>query len=148
MTTLVLKDRLDVTRKSKRLVKDTKIVLKKKKQKISTYFPAGRRRPADVTWRSPKCHNVRDFQGTFRDLLGDQHKTWWFNENKCFLDGIVFILYIYICFYWKNKYSKVLNGDVYGTQLRDVLGTKCWDVLGTFAGHWTYMFFKSNSETY
>ena len=30
----------------------------------------------DVLGTSPKGHNVRDFQVTFRDRLGDQHKTW------------------------------------------------------------------------
>ena len=38
--------------------------------------PAGTRRPGDVPWRSPKGPNVRDLQGTFRGLLGDQQKNW------------------------------------------------------------------------
>ena len=47
-------------------------------------------------------------------------------------------------FYWKNKYAKVLNGDVHGTSK----GPSC----GTFwgrprdVGH--TCFFKFNSETY
>ena len=53
-----------------------------------------------------------------------------------------------IVFYWKNKCAKVLNGDVYGTQLRDVPRTRRWDVLGASPGRRSYMFFKFNSETY
>ena len=36
--------------------------------------PAGTRRPGDVPWRFPKGPNIRDLQGTFRGLLGDQQK--------------------------------------------------------------------------
>ena len=45
--------------------------------------PAVTRRPMDVPWRSPKDPNVRDLQGTFRGLLGDQ-KNWLFNEKGVF----------------------------------------------------------------
>ena len=37
-------------------------------------FPAGTRSPGDVPWRSPKGSVVRDLQGTFKGLLGDQQK--------------------------------------------------------------------------
>ena len=72
---------------------------------------------SNVPWRSSKGPNIRDLQGTFRGLLVNQHENWWFNEKmkKVFLDAIVFVLHIYYCFYWKNKYSKVLNWDVHGT---------------------------------
>ena len=50
--------------------------------------------------------------------------------------------------YMINKYSKVLNGDAYGTQLQEVSGTKWWDVLGTSAGCWSYMFSNFNSQRY
>ena len=40
--------------------------------------------PADVPWRSPKGPNVLDPQGTFRGLLGNQQKNWWFNEKNVF----------------------------------------------------------------
>ena len=42
----------------------------------NTNQPAGTRRPGDVPWRPPKGANVRDLQGTFRGLLGDQQKNW------------------------------------------------------------------------
>ena len=47
--------------------------------KFATAIPAGARRPGDVPWRSPKGLNVRDLQGNFRGLLGDQQKNWKFN---------------------------------------------------------------------
>ena len=50
---------------------------------ISNY-PAGTRRPRDVPWRSPKGPNVRDLKGTFRRLLEDQQKNWWFDEKIVF----------------------------------------------------------------
>ena len=40
----------------------------------SDQFPAGTRRRGEVPRRSPKGPNVRDLQGTFRGLLGDQQK--------------------------------------------------------------------------
>ena len=45
---------------------------------INPINPADTRRPGDVPWRSPKGSNVRDLQGTFRGLLGDQQKK---NDN-------------------------------------------------------------------
>ena len=47
-------------------------------------------------------------------------------KKECFLHAIVFVLHIHNFFYWKNKYSKVLNGDVHGTST----GPSC----GTFGG--------------
>ena len=38
--------------------------------------PAGTRRPGNVSWMSPKGPNVRDLQGTFKGLLGDQQENW------------------------------------------------------------------------
>ena len=46
--------------------------------------PAGTRRRGDVPWRSPKGPNVRDLQGTFRGLLRDKQKNWWFDEKSVF----------------------------------------------------------------
>ena len=43
---------------------------------LSKIYPAGTRRPGDILLRSPKGPNVRDIQGTFRGLLGDQQKNW------------------------------------------------------------------------
>ena len=110
-------------------------------------FPAGRRRPGDVPWRSTKGPNVQNLQGTFRRPLGHQHKNWWFNEKS----AIVLVLHIYYCFLQKRQKFKSYKWgrprNVYGTQLRDVPGTKWWDVLGTSPGRRSYMFFKSNSET-
>ena len=39
-----------------------------------TYFPTGTWRPRDVPWKSSKGRNVRDLQGTFMGLSGDQYK--------------------------------------------------------------------------
>ena len=47
-------------------------------------FLSGTRRPGDVPWRSPKGLNVRDLQGTFKELLEDQQKNWWFDEKSVF----------------------------------------------------------------
>ena len=47
-------------------------------------FPAGTQRPGDFPWRSPKCPNVCDLQGTFGGLSGDQQKNWWFDEKSVF----------------------------------------------------------------
>ena len=47
-------------------------------------IPADTRRPGNVPWRSPKGPNVRDLQGTFRGLLADQQKNWWFNDKSIF----------------------------------------------------------------
>ena len=47
-------------------------------------YPARTRRPGDVPWKFPKGCNVRDLQGTFRGLLVDQQKNWWFNEKGVF----------------------------------------------------------------
>ena len=89
----------------------------------------GRQRTGDVPWRSPEVPKVLDLQRTFRD----QCKTWWFN------DSIVFR---------RNKYFKVLNSNVHGTQLWDVQGSKWWDVIGTSVGYRPNKFFKFNSQTY
>ena len=43
-----------------------------KTRKISSFH--------QVPWSFPKRPNVLDLQGTFRRLLGNQHKHWWFNE--------------------------------------------------------------------
>ena len=51
---------------------------------VISLHPANTRRPGDVPWRSPKGPNVRDLQGTFRGLLGNQQKKWWFNEKSVF----------------------------------------------------------------
>ena len=84
--------------------------------------------------QSQPALDVRDLQGTFRGLLGDQPKNRWFDGKKCFLDAMIFVLHIYDCFllekqlFKSSKYGR--PQDVYGTQLRDVPGTKWWDVLG------------------
>ena len=51
-------------------------------------------------------------------------------------------------FYWKNKYAKVLNGDVHETPTGPSWGTSRGPDDGTFWGRRSYMFFKFNSETY
>ena len=46
--------------------------------------PSGTRLPGDMPWRSPKGPNVRDQQGTFRELSENQYKNWWFYEKIVF----------------------------------------------------------------
>ena len=54
---------------------------KKKKKKIII----GNTQPAhDVPRTSPKGPNVRDLQGTFRELARYQYKNWWFYEKSVF----------------------------------------------------------------
>ena len=38
----------------------------------------------DAPWRSPECPKVRNLQGSFRGLLGDQYKNWYFMEKFFF----------------------------------------------------------------
>ena len=39
----------------------------------------------DVPGTSPEGPlNVQDLQGIFSELLGDQHKNWWFNKKSAF----------------------------------------------------------------
>ena len=115
-------------------------------------FPAGTRRPEDVPWRSPKGPKVRDFQRTFRRLLGDQHKNWWLNEKVFFICNSPCFTHLLLFFLLEKQIFKSSkwgrSRDVYRTQLRDVQGTKWWDVPGMSAGRRSYMFFKFNSETY
>ena len=49
-------------------------------------------------------------------------------------------------FYWKNKYAKILSGDVHRTSKGPSCGTSRGPDDGTFCG--SFMFFKFNSETY
>ena len=52
-------------------------------------------------------------------------------------------------FYWKNNYTKVLNGDVYGTSTEPVAGRpgdQMMDILGTPPGRWSYMFLNSTQK--
>ena len=54
-------------------------------------------------------------------------------------------------FYWKNKYAKILNGDVHGTSRDPVAGRPGDQMMGRSGdvpGMSNYMFFKFNSETY
>ena len=94
----------------------------------SDQFPAGTRRPGEVPRRSSKGPNVRDLQGTFRGLLGDQQKKLMISSKKCFLDAIVFVLQIYYFFLQEKQiFKSSVWGcplDIYGTRLRDVPGTK------------------------
>ena len=89
----------------------------------------------DVPGMSPESRLKVLRSGTSRGFSGDSKRT---NTNvvdlmkKCFLDAIVLALHIYysICYYWKNKYSVVLNGDVHGTSsgpLRDPVVELCRD---------------------
>ena len=107
-------------------------------------YPASTRRPGDVPWRFPKGPNVRDLQGTFRGLLGNQQKNGWFDEKKCFLDAIVFVYTSITDFCWKNKYSKVLNREIHGTST----GPSCRTSRGPDDGTFWGTFFQFNSEIY
>ena len=86
----------------------------------------------DVSGTSPEGSLKVLTSGTYSEISGDQYKNWWFYEKLFFRSYSPCIVSV---FYKKNKYSKVLNGDVHGTQLRDILRTKWWDVLGTSLKH-------------
>ena len=92
------------------------------------------RHPWDVPWRPPKGLNVRDLQWTFRGLLGDQQKIWWFDEKSVFRCISPCFTHLLLFFTGKNKYSKVRNGDIHGTSRRPRYGTSRrpndgpWDV--------------------
>ena len=92
------------------------------------HYPAGTQRHRDVPWRSLKGRNVRDLQGTFSGLLENQHKNWWLNQKKCFLDATVLVLHIYYCFLLRKQMFKSSKWrrprDLYGTQLLEIPGTK------------------------
>ena len=98
------------------------------------HLPASMRRPGDVPWRSPKGSDVQDLQETLKGLLGDQQKNWWFHQKRCFLDATFFVLHIYYFFYWKNKYLKVLYGDVNWTSMGPSCGMFRGLNNGTFWG--------------
>ena len=102
-------------------------------------FPAGTRRPGDVPWRSPKGSDVRDLQGTFKGLIGDQQKIWWFHKKGCFLDAIVFVLHIYYFFLLEKHIQKFYMGmstgrlrDPFAGRPRDQIMGLSGDVRGTF----------------
>ena len=77
----------------------------------------------DVPGTSPEGPLKVLTSGTYRGPSRDQYENWWFNEKKCFLEAIILVLYMYSCFYWKNKYSKVLNRDVHRTSTGPSYGT-------------------------
>ena len=107
-------------------------------------FPLGTRCPGDIPRRSPKGPSVWDLQGTFRRLLADQQKNWWFNEKSVFFYAIVLVLHIYYCFLLKKQ---IFKSSKWGHP-RNVYGTQLQDVLGTSTGRRSYVFLKFNSEAY
>ena len=121
--------------------------------------PAGTRDPRDVFWRSSKGSKVRDLQGTFRGLSGDQYKIDDFMKKLFFRSNSSCITYLQryyivdICFCFLQEEQifqnskRVLPRHVYGIQLRDVPGTKWWDFLGTSVGRRSNMFFKFSLQT-
>ena len=81
----------------------------------------------DAPWRSPESPNVRNLQGSFRGLLRDQYKNWYFMK-KIFSEVIVLVLRIGFCFLLEEHiFQSSKRGhprDVRRTHLRDVHGTK------------------------
>ena len=122
------------------------------KTKWRRNYPTGTQRSGDVPGRSHEGPNIRDLQGAFRWLLGDQQKKKIIYWKKCFLDTIVLVLHICYYFLLENQICKSSKWrrprDVYETQVQDLPETRWWDVLGTSPGRPAYMFFKFNSETY
>ena len=106
-----------------------------------SFIPAGTQRPRNVPWGSPKGPNVGDFQGTFRWFLRDQYQNWWFNEKKVFR---YFLLE-------KKNIQKFQIGTSTGRLLELVVGCTGGQMMGRSGdvrGRRSYIFFKSNSETY
>ena len=66
-----------------------------------------------------------------------------------FWEAMVLVLHIYSYFYWRIKYSKFINGDVYGTSMEPSChtGSKSWDILGPSAGRQLNKFLKQLSNT-
>ena len=93
----------------------------------------------DVPGTSPEGPNVRDLQGTFRGLLGDQQK----KDNL--MKKVLFRCAFCYCFLLEKQICKSSKWgrprDVYGTQFRDVPGTR-WcpqNVPGTSVIHLFYI---------
>ena len=81
------------------------------------------------TYKEPSGNS----QGT-NTKTDDFMKKMFFRSNYI-SDVIISLYYISVSvFYRKKKYSKFLNGVVYGTKLRDVHETKWWYVLRTSQG--------------
>ena len=73
--------------------------------------------------------------GTSRGSSGDSQGTNTKIDDlmkKVFLNALVLVSRIYFCFYWKSKYSKVLNGNVHGTSMGPSCGTSRGPNDGTF----------------
>ena len=99
---------------------------------------AGTRRPGDITWTSPKGPNIRDLQGTFRELLGDQQKIDDLMKKVLFNCNSPCFTHLFLFFTGKTNMQKV--------QLRDVPETRWWNVLGMSPGRHSYMFFLNSTQ--
>ena len=102
--------------------------------KNSTKDPDGTRRPGDTPWRSSKCPNIRDLQGTFRGLLGGQQENWWFDFKKVFFRCSSLCFKQLLLFFTAKTNSKVVDGEVYGTSTGLSCGTFRGPNDGTFWG--------------
>ena len=88
----------------------------------------------DVLWGLPKGPNIRDLHGTFKRLSGDQYRNWWYNKKLFFRCNSPFVTHLFLFFYRKHKYLKVLNGNVHRTSLRTSCGKSRGPNDGTFWG--------------
>ena len=110
-----------------------------KKPAVTNFNPAGTWRTGDILWRSPKGRKVRGLQGTNTEIVGLMRKLFFRNNSLC-------ITYLFLFFYRKNKYSKVLNRDVHGTSTGPSYGTFRGSNDGTFWGRRSSMFLKFNAR--
>ena len=97
-------------------------------------YPAGTRRSGDVPWRFPKGSNVGDLWRTFRGLLEDRQKIDDLMKKVFFRCSSLYFTHLLHFFYWKNKYSKVLNRDVHSTYTGPSCGTSRGPNDGTLWG--------------
>ena len=86
-------------------------------------LPADTRRLEDVPWRSLQVPKVRDLQGTFTELLGDQHKNWWWMKKVFYSLCLTHLL---LFFTGKTNIQKFWMGTSTGF---------LWDPLAGCTGH-------------
>ena len=105
----------------------------------------GSTQPAhDVLGMSPEGPLKVLTSGTYDGPSGDSQwtniKIDDFMKKLFFRSNTPCIIYLFLFFYRKKKYSKVLNGDIHGT--------KWWEVQWMSVGRRSNIFFKLNSQTH
>ena len=100
-------------------------------EKIIISYPAH-----DIPGTSPEDPLKVLTSGTYRGPSGESHGTNTkiddFVKKLFFRSNSSCITYLFLLFYRKNKYLKVLNGNVHGTSARPSCGTSLGLNYGTF----------------